>query len=189
MRIQRSNLSIAANSTNPTDLASGSSAQNSERELIWRLRQIRATGRIVLNFKANSTGTNGLPDIALEDGDRFVIPHVPASINVVGAVNDQNSFLYAQGRRVGSYLRIAGGPTKDADRKRSFVIRADGEVESYESRKGLWGNQFDDLPMYPGDTIIVPEKTFKPSALRGFLDYSQLFSQFALGAASLSVIQ
>jgi protein involved in polysaccharide export with SLBB domain len=44
-----------------------------------------------------------------------VIPHIPASINVVGAVNDQNSFLYAQGRRVGSYLRIAGGPTKDAD--------------------------------------------------------------------------
>ena len=189
MRIQRSNLSIAANSTNPTDLASGSSAQNSERELIWRLRQIRATGRIVLNFKANSTGTNGLPDIALEDGDRFVIPHVPASINVVGAVNDQNSFLYAQGRRVGSYLRIAGGPTKDADRKRSFVIRADGEVESYESRKGLWGNQFDDLPIYPGDTIVVPEKTFKPSALRGFMDWSSMFSQFALGAAYLSVIQ
>ncbi len=189
MRIQRSNLAIAANSTNPTDLASGSSAQSSERELITRLRQIRATGRIVLDFKANSTGSSGLPDIALEDGDRFVIPHIPASINVVGAINDQNSFLYAQGRRVGSYLRIAGGPTKDADRKRSFVIRADGEVESYESRKGLWGNQFYDLPMYPGDTIVVPEKTFKPSALRGFMDWSSMFSQFALGAASLSIIQ
>ncbi|HUD53680.1 MAG TPA: SLBB domain-containing protein [Terracidiphilus sp.] len=189
MRIQRSNLALAANPSNAGDLAGGSSAQSSERELIARLRQIRATGRIVLDFKANSAGTGGLPDIALEDGDRFVIPHIPASINVVGAINDQNSFLYAQGRRVGSYLRIAGGPTKDADRKRSFVIRADGEVESYESRKGLWGNQFYDLPMYPGDTIVVPEKTFKPSALRGFMDWSSMFSQFALGAASLSIIQ
>jgi len=35
----------------------------------------------------------------------------------------------------------------------------------------------------------VPEKGFKPGALRGFLDWSQLFSQFALGAAALSVIQ
>jgi protein involved in polysaccharide export with SLBB domain len=188
MRIQRSNLAIAANPGNTADLASASSAQTSERLLISRLRQIRATGRIVLNFKANSTGTDGLPDIALEDGDRFVIPHLPASVNVVGAVNDQNSFLYAQGRRVGSYLRIAGGPTRDADRKRSFVIRADGEVESYESRKGLWGNQFDDLPMYPGDTIVVPEKTFKPSALREFMDWSQMFSQLALGAAYLSIL-
>jgi hypothetical protein len=41
----------------------------------------------------------------------------------------------------------------------------------------------------PGDTIVVPEKTFKPSALRGVLDWSQMFSQFALGAAALDVIQ
>ena len=190
MRIQRSNLAIAANPTSSAqDLASGATAQSSERELVTRLRQIRATGRIVLQFKPDSQGASGLPDIALEDGDRFVIPHIPASINVVGAVNDQNSFLYARGRRVGSYLRMAGGPTRDADRKRSFVIRADGEVESYESRRGLWGNQFDDLPMYPGDTVIVPEKTFKPGALRGFLDWSQVFSQLALGAASISIIR
>ena len=188
MRIQRSNLALAANPNNATNLVTGSSTQSSERELIWRLRQIRATGRIVLNFKPNTTGTSGLPDIALEDGDRFVIPHIPASINVVGAVNDQNSFLYAQGRRVGFYLRVAGGPTRDAELKRSFVIRADGEVQSYESQKGLWGNQFYDLPLYPGDTIVVPEKTFKPSTLREFMDWSQMFSQLALGAAYLTVL-
>jgi protein involved in polysaccharide export with SLBB domain len=189
MRMQRSNLAIAANPlSSAQDLASGAATQSSERELVARLRQIRATGRIVLEFKPDSIGTGGLPDIALEDGDRFVIPHIPASINVVGAVNDQNSFLYARGRRVGSYMHMAGGATKDADRGRSFVIRADGEVVSYESQKGLWSNQFDDVPLYPGDTIIVPEKAFRPSAMRGFLDWSQLFSQFALGAAALSII-
>jgi protein involved in polysaccharide export with SLBB domain len=125
----------------------------------------------------------------MEDGDRFVIPHVPVSVNVVGAVNDQNSFLYKPGRRVGAYLQMAGGLTKDADRKRSFVIRADGEVVGYESRKGLWGNQFLDLPIFPGDTIVFPEKTFKPSAMRSVLEWSQMFSQFALGAASIAVIQ
>jgi hypothetical protein len=35
----------------------------------------------------------------------------------------------------------------------------------------------------------VPEKVFKPSAMRGILDWSQLFSQFALGAAALDVIK
>ncbi len=190
MRIQRGSLAIAASPVSSAqDVASGATAQASARELITRLRQIRATGRIVLPFKPESNGPLTLPDIALEDGDRFVIPHVPASINVVGAVNDQNSFLYARGRRIGSYLQMAGGLTKDADRGRSFIIRADGEVVSYEATKGLWGNQFLDQPVFPGDTLIFPEKTLKPSALRGFLDWSQVFSQLALGAATISLLR
>jgi protein involved in polysaccharide export with SLBB domain len=190
MRIQRSNLALAASPVSSAqDLASGAQAQASGRELITRLRQIRATGRVVLEFKPNTTGAGGLPDIALEDGDTFIVPHLPASINVVGAVNDQNSFLYARGRRIGTYLQMAGGLTKDAERSRSFIIRADGEVVSYEAAKGLWGNQFNQLPVYPGDTIVFPEKTFKPSALRGFLDWSQVFSQLAIGAATISLLQ
>jgi protein involved in polysaccharide export with SLBB domain len=189
MRIQRSNLAISASPVSSAqDIASGSAAQASARELINRLRQIRATGRIVLPFKPENSGAGVLPDIALEDGDRFVIPHIPASINVVGAVNDQNSFLYARGRRIRSYLLQAGGLTKDADRSRSFIIRADGEVVSYESRKGLWGNQFLDLQVYPGDTIVFPEKSLGPSFMRGFLNWSQVFSQLALGAAAINVL-
>ncbi len=190
MRIQRSNLAIAASPVGSAqDLASGAAAQSSERELINRLRLIRATGRIVLEFKPANSDLAAIPDLPLEDGDRFVIPSVPASINIVGAVNDQNSFLYTRGRRVGTYLQKAGGITKDADRKRSFLIRADGEVVGYDAGRGLWsGDSFNNLRIYPGDTIVVPEKAFKPSALRGVLDWSQLFSQFALGAASLSVL-
>lgn len=189
MRIQRSNLAIAASPGGAApDVGSGGAAQTSERALINRLRQIRATGRIVLPLKPDSSGTGILPDIALEDGDRFVIPHVPASINVVGAVNDQNAFLYARGRRIRTYLQQAGGMTKDADRGRSFIIRADGEVVSYESRKGFWSNQFLDLQVYPGDTIVFPEKSLNPSAVRGFLNWSQVFSQLALGAAAINVL-
>jgi protein involved in polysaccharide export with SLBB domain len=190
MQMQRGNLALAASpATSAQDLASGAAAQNSEQELLGRLRQMRATGRIVLEFKAGSSGLDVLPDISLEDGDRFVVPPVPASVNVVGAVYDQNSFLYESIRRAGTYLHLAGGPNRDADRKHIFIIRADGSVISREAEKGIWGNEFDNLRMNPGDTIVVPEKTFKPSALRGILDMSQLFSQFALGAASLSVIQ
>lgn len=189
MRIQHSNLALAAaNTSSQQDQTAGTAAQVSERELMARLRMIRATGRIVLEFKPNSTGTASLPDLALEDGDRFIIPSAPASINVVGAVYDQNSFLYERQRRVGAYLQLAGGPTRDADRKRQFVIRADGEVVSYDASKGLWGNEFTSLRINPGDTIVVPEKTFKPSAMRGILDWSQLFSQFALGAAALTYL-
>jgi protein involved in polysaccharide export with SLBB domain len=190
MRIQRSNLALAASAvSSPQDLASGTAAQNSERDLLANLRQVRATGRIVLQFKPDSRSIEMIPPVSLEDGDRFIVPHVPEMVNVVGAVYDQNSFLYAPDRRVTGYLQMAGGPNKDADRKHEFIIRADGEVVSNESSRGLWGSEFHTLRVNPGDTIVVPEKTFKPSALRGFLDWSQVFSQLALGAAAINVIK
>lgn len=192
LRIQRGTLAAAAAGPGGSgqDLATASAAQASERELLTRLRQIRATGRIVFEFKPSSTGLGDIPQVALEDGDRFIIPSAPATVNVVGAVNDQNSFLYSHNNHnlVGTYLKKAGGITKDADRKRAFVIRASGEVVGYASTKTAWGSDFSKLRVYPGDTIVIPEKTFKPSALRGVLDWSQMFSQFALGAASISVI-
>jgi protein involved in polysaccharide export with SLBB domain len=190
LRIQRSNLALStAPYTSPQDATSTAATQTSERELIARLRQMRASGRIVLEFKPGSGGIDELPKITLEDGDRFVIPPVPATVNLVGAVNDQNSFIYVNGRDVGTYLKKAGGLTKDADRRRSFVIRANGEVVGYDANRTAWVSNFENLKIYPGDTIVVPEKTFKPSTMRGVLEWSQMFSQFALGAASISVIK
>lgn len=191
MRIQRSNLAMAASATNSAqDMATGAAAQNNEQNLLASLRQIRATGRIVLRFAPDSSGTSNLPEIAMESGDSFIVPPVPATVNVVGAVYDQNSFLYAPGQKTGAYLQQAGGPNRDADWKHEFIIRADGEVVSRERGKTIWnGDEFNHVRINPGDTIVVPEKTFKPSALRGVLDWSQMFSQFALGAAALDVIQ
>jgi protein involved in polysaccharide export with SLBB domain len=190
MQIQRSNLALVSSPVGSAqDLASGNAAQNSERELISRLRQVRATGRIVLPLKVDSSGTADLPNIPMQNGDTFMVPSVPDNINVIGAVHNQNSYLYSQGKRVGSYLIMAGGPNTNADKKHEFIIRADGEIVSRETKNGLWGNDFYNLQLNPGDTLVVPEKGLKPSALRGVIDWSQMFSQFALGAAALSVLR
>jgi len=190
IQIQRGTLAMAASAVNsPQDLASGAAAQSGEQDLLSSLRQIRATGRIVLRFAPESQDVSNIADLTLEDGDIFTVPPVPASVNVVGAVYDQNSFLYVRGGRAGTYLRNAGGADRDGDRKHEFIIRANGDVVSYDTEKGAWGSNFNNLRMSPGDTLVVPEKTFKPSALRGILDWSQMFSQLALGAAALNVIQ
>ncbi|HEV2277883.1 MAG TPA: polysaccharide biosynthesis/export family protein [Acidobacteriaceae bacterium] len=189
MQMQRGNLALASSAASSAqDLASGAAAQSGEQALVAQLRQLKATGRIVLEMKPGSQGVQALPNITLENGDRFIVPPVPASVNVVGAVYDQNSFLYLGSRRAGDYLHLAGGPNRDADRKDVFIIRADGSVISRSAASGLWGNEFDALRMNPGDTIVVPEKGFRPSALRGFLDWSTLFSQFALGAAAVKAV-
>jgi len=190
IQIQRGNLALAASSvSSASDLASGAAAQTNEQDLLTSLRQIRATGRIVLRFMPDSQVLNTIPDVPLEDGDSFLVPPVPASVNVVGAVYDQNSFLFVRGARVGTYLRYAGGADRDGDRKHEFIIRANGDVVSYDRDKGVWGSDFNNLRINPGDTVVVPEKTFRPSGLRAFIDWSQLFSQFALGAAALSILK
>lgn len=190
MEMERSTLALASTAAVAPQAMSGSAAaQSGEQGLIARLRQMRATGRIVLQFNSASKGLDAIPNIALENGDSFVVPPIPASVNVVGAVYDQNSFVFRPGMRVGMYLHLAGGPDRDADRKHMFIIRADGSVVSRDADSTIWGNQFESLPMHPGDTIVVPEKVFKPSAMLAFMGWSQLFSQFALGAAALSVVQ
>jgi protein involved in polysaccharide export with SLBB domain len=190
MQTHRGVLATAASATSSAqDLAGGTAAQSAEQDLVAQLKQIRATGRIVLEFTPESSVVDQVPDIALENGDRFVVPSRPSSVNVVGAVYDQNSFIYNQGRHVNAYLHLAGGPNRNADEKHSFVIRADGEVLSRDATDTVWKHSFLDVPLYPGDTVVVPEKVFKPSALRGVLEWSQLFSQLALGAAAISVLK
>jgi hypothetical protein len=40
-----------------------------------------------------------------------------------------------------------------------------------------------------GDTVVIPEKVPHPSGLRNFINYTQIFSQLALGAAAIAVLQ
>jgi protein involved in polysaccharide export with SLBB domain len=188
LQIPRQGLALAAAAVSPQDTAAANTASISQQALLSKLHQLRATGRIVLEVKPNSTGLDSIPNLPLQDGDRFVVPPVPASVNVVGAVYDQNSFLFQGNRRIGDYLRLAGGPNRDADQKHIFVIRADGSVFSRESANGLWGNNFEATKLNPGDSIIVPEKVIGSSVLRGFVNWSQVFSQLALGAAAISVL-
>jgi protein involved in polysaccharide export with SLBB domain len=187
LAIQRNLINLASSAAAP-QFAAGNAAQSGEQSLLASLRQIRATGRIVLPLLPSSSGVDSLPNLALEDGDSLVVPHVPSNVNVVGAVYDQNSFLYADRARAGAYLRQAGGLNRDADRRHEFIIRADGEVVSHDSSRGPWGSEFNDLRINPGDTIVVPEKILKPSPLYGIMNWSQMFSQLALGAAALDVI-
>ncbi len=160
-----------------------------QREITDQLRKLRATGRIVLEFKPDSAGLDSVPNIPLEDGDIFRVPSRPLTVNVIGAVYGQNVFLYNPNRRVEDYLLLAGKPNPVADRKHAFIIRADGSVFSRSRAQGPWKNSFDVTTINPGDSIVVPEQPVKPSFVRQFIDYSQIFSQFALGAAAITVIK
>ncbi len=186
--IQLSASNASGSLVNATGATALSSSLQSQQSLIITLRKMRATGRIVLNLNPYSHGIDALPNLPLEDGDQFIVPVVPATVNVVGAVYDQNSFLYRRGERVQDYLKVAGGTTRNADKRHEFVIRADGSVISKQTAGGtMFTDEFGGKYAYPGDTVVVPDNVNKTTLLRGLTDWSTVFSQFGLGVAALTL--
>jgi len=174
--------------------SSSAASQNEQvssanRELIERLRRQRPTGRIVLSLRLHSAGEDDLPETPLEDGDTLLVPPMPATVQVMGAVMNQSAFLYRSGARESEYLRLAGGLNRDADRGQIFVLRADGSVVGHNAGPSVFSSGADNLRLYPGDTIVVPEKNIGAGALRSFMAWSQILSQLGLGAAAINVLK
>ena len=165
------------------DAAAAESAATGARAAVNRLRQLQPVGRIVLRLKPDSEGVNSLPEMALEDGDRFIVPKIPSNVYVEGQVYSANAFVFEPGRRTAAYLKLAGGPDREADRTRSFVLRADGSVLSRQ-----YGN-FDHALIYPGDTIVVPPMINKRAILRDLVDISNIIGQFGIGVAAINVLK
>jgi protein involved in polysaccharide export with SLBB domain len=188
-------LQVSTNATNnagraisASDTAAATAAQSQNQAIIASLRQARATGRIVLDLKPDSRDLSQIPDLPLEDGDRFIVPRIPSTVSVDGAVYNQNSFVYDGERRLGSYIRLAGGTNRDADKSRAYVIRASGSVISKQYSSSLRGNNFDSLHLYPGDTVVVPLNLTKGNTIRLIVDIAQIVGQFGIAIAAATVV-
>jgi protein involved in polysaccharide export with SLBB domain len=162
----------------------------SQELLIAQLRNTKASGRVVLTLKPTAASITAYPEIAVEDNDRIVIPHRPATVSVVGMVYNAGSFVFDPRRKAGDYLRMAGKGRPNADMHHAFVLRADGTVVPSRSVNGLFtGDKFAALRMYPGDQIVVPNKIYTGAFLRGLRDWTQVSSQLAITGAELAIIQ
>ena len=184
-------LQVSANATNNfgralngADAAAATAAQQQNQSVISSLRQIRAKGRIVLELPVDANNVSQFPDMPLEDGDRLIVPRIPSTVNVEGAVYNQNSFMFDPTRRVGSYIRLAGGANRDADTSRAYVIRASGSVLSKQYSSSLRGNSFDSLHIYPGDTVVVPLNLTKGQTLKTIVSIAQIVGQLGIAIAA-----
>ncbi len=159
----------------------------SAERLISTLRQIQPTGRVVFELTPQSTA---LPDLALEDGDRLYIPPRQTTIGVFGSVFNAGSYLFREGRLVGDYLGLAGGPTKGSDPGSIMVLRANGSVVAAPQQKSGWfsNNKLATIVAEAGDTIFVPEELDKESIRTVLKDWTSIFYNFGVGAAAINAV-
>lgn len=169
------------------EAAAQAAAGTGSSVLIQRLRDVKPTGRVVLQL---NPAASELPPLALEDGDRLYVPARPNSVGVFGSVFNGGSYLFSQGKTIESFLKLAGGPTRGADAESVFVLRANGSVISARQDAGWFGGgSLASLSAQPGDTIFVPEEVGKTTFVQNAKEWTQILAQFGLGAAAIKTLK
>ncbi len=103
---------------------------------------ITLAGRMIIDIEKD--------DIVLESGDVIIVPKIPDGVIITGEVNNPISVIYEYGKSYKYYLKKAGGPNRNADKKGIYVLKANGSAESRETG-------FSDIRR--GDMIVVPAKS------------------------------
>jgi protein involved in polysaccharide export with SLBB domain len=183
----------AANRRDDGTDRSGAVSQAATQAQLARLQQLQPNGRIALELTPEARTVDVLPDVPLEHGDRIVVPPRPGFVTVAGAVVNNNAFLWKPGRTAGDYVRLAG-LDEAADKSAMFVLRADGTVTSGNDSRGFFGfGGVESQPLQPGDAVVVPNQldyeTWGRALVRNLKDWSQIFSQFGLGAAAIQTLR
>ena len=150
-----------------------------------QVRNEPVLGRITMTADLAVLRSRPELDIVLEPGDTIYIPVRPATVTVTGEVLNTGSFQFENGLQLADYLSRAGGITQSADRKRTFIILPDGTAQPVQSG---WFSYTNVSLIPPGSTVVVP-RDLSPFDLGLFLrDATQITSQLAVTAASVSVL-
>ncbi len=135
-------------------------------------------GRLAGDFSPSSEASI---KTILFDGDNIIVPKNPNAINVLGEVLNPIAFEFNEKISVSSAIEQAGGFQQYADRKRVYVIRANGIIQ--KPGRNIFVKNID---LKPGDTIVVPRKIVTDNpGIQALVPITQILSDIAFSAAAL----
>lgn len=138
-------------------------------------------GRIAGNYAPNSPSS---AKTLLVDGDSIFVPKNPNAINVLGEVLNPTAFEYSKKINVKSAIRNAGGYQDYANKRKVYVIKANGLIE--KTNRNIFVR---DIKLEPGDTIIVPRKIITNNpGIEALLPVTQILSDVAFSAAAIETL-
>jgi protein involved in polysaccharide export with SLBB domain len=141
------------------------------QKFVERARLIQPLGRVV------TARDNQQRNVVLEPQDVIVIPARTNVVRVGGEVMMTQAVMFRPQARAAEYIADSGGYTDRSDHGRVIIIRANAEVAVGDT----------DLPVYPGDEILVPPKV-DTKLLQNSIDVTQVIYQIAVSAAVVVAI-
>ena len=132
-----------------------------------------------LSRRGYGLDAGGPHDVVVKDGDKLVIPKKMQEVTIMGEVQSPTSHVFEPGLTRDDYIDKSGGITQHADRKRIYVVRANGDVVSGD-RTG-WFRRSEYVDIRPGDTIVVPLNTTKVPLLPLLSAVTTIIYNLAIG--------
>ncbi len=121
-----------------------------ERSYITRILDNPGNKIIPVNLYKLMVEKDQSHNILLENGDILTIPSIESNVYVTGWVKNPGPVAFKPNRLVNDYIGIAGGPGERGKTSTVMVYRDNKLISKGEN-----------IPIQPGDTIFLPEKSVK----------------------------
>ena len=156
------------------------------QSLLTDLQNAEPVGRLVIDLDqvlAAKPGSSN--DLLLKSGDRLRIPKQAQEVTVIGEVQNPTSHLYDPALSRDDYVRMSGGVNQRADDKRTYVVRANGGVESGTASHWFRSTEGG---IQPGDTIVVPLNAERMRPLTMWTQVSTILYNIAIAVAAVNAL-
>jgi protein involved in polysaccharide export with SLBB domain len=173
----------AVGSNDPDQKASAESALVQWQSALDDLTSSPPTGRVTIQVASNIKEWANTPrDVTVRAGDVLVVPKRPSYVLVQGQVYGATAVAYRPGKSANWYLTQAGGATNMANKRATFVIRANGTVVGRHGSFWVSGDGLN-VPLQPGDMVVVPEKALGgPPIWKTLFQNAQILSSITTSA-------
>ncbi|MBO6523649.1 MAG: SLBB domain-containing protein [Balneolaceae bacterium] len=119
--------------------------------------QIESLSKVGINLKEALQNPNSSSNILLLEGDVITIPKKLETVQVRGEVLYPINVRYNDGNKFKHYVNSAGGYTDQANKKKAYVVYANGDVD--RTKKFLFIKSYPKVR--PGSVLIIPPKEEK----------------------------
>jgi protein involved in polysaccharide export with SLBB domain len=140
--------------------------------------------RVGLDLGRALARSGSTDNLVLFEGDSLHIPFRRSTVEIRGEVNAPSTITHA-GRRIGYYLRAAGGSSATGNERRAYVIQPNGKIEA-RSRL-LWVVPLDPKPR-EGATVVVPKREENSEAVQRVASTVQIIAQTLASVATIVVL-
>lgn len=175
---------LASATLSAKDNEDAAQAQSAARAMLSRLRNTESQGRLVIDLSKILKEVKQSQLIA-KSGDLLVVPEIPYAVSVSGEVQFPSSHLHEEKLVLSDYLNRSGGFTQNADKDRTFVIKANGSVMT-KGGNAWFGNRDGSHSISPGDVIVVPIDIKQTRFLENLTYSTQIIYQLAVAAAAVN---
>jgi polysaccharide export outer membrane protein len=167
-----------------SDSADASQASSAANAMLSRLKNTKSQGRLVINLN-EMIENSSQSDLLVKDGDILTVPQIPYAVSVSGEVQFPSSHMHENNLQLDDYLNRSGGFTQNADKDRTFVVKANGAVMS-KGGNAWFGKGSSAHKIEPGDVIVVPIDLKQTRFLENLTYGTQIIYQLAVAAAAVN---